>query len=295
MFKNIKYLAAISFAAMVVSGCTTAPAPWANPSYNQNQARGNVRPPAPARVQGGTAHQHGTVVHTHPLPAQGIHHTHQYGSGAGISGRAVGSAGQQAQPAPVRQPQPQYQPQRQPQQPPQQNQSQTYGYGYGNNNGGYNAGSQSPYDGSSNPYNSGNNNYGGGNTNNNTKPSTGGYYGDIGGNNNTNSSSSYGGGSSSSSSSYGGSSSSSGGSYDGGSSTYDTSTYGGSSSSSSSNLDDIRDPNYRDGDTYYTVQKGNTVFAVMRITGAYWKDVVKWNDLVAPKYTIHPGQRLRVK
>ncbi|MGV6809026.1 MAG: LysM peptidoglycan-binding domain-containing protein [bacterium] len=275
MFKNIKYLAATSFAAMVVSGCTTAPAPWANPNHNHH-ARGNVQPPV--SVQGGTAHQHGTVVHTHPLPAQGIHHTHQYGSGAGISGRAVGSAGQQAQPAPVRPSQPQPQ--------PQQNQSQTYGYGYGNNSG-YNTGSQSPYDGSGNPYNSGNNNnnnYGGGN---NTNPSSGGFYGDIGGNNNN---SSYG-----SNTNYGGSSSGgSSSSYDGGSS-YDTSTYGGSSSSSSSNLDDIRDPNYRDGDTYYTVQKGNTVFAVMRITGAYWKDVVKWNDLVAPKYTIHPGQRLRVK
>jgi len=270
MFKNIKGLAAVSLAAMVVSGCTTAPAPWANP----NQHRGNVRPPAP--VQGGTAHQHGTVVHTHPLPAQGIHHTHQYGSGAGIAGRAVGSAGQHAQPAPVRQP-------TRPQPQPQQNQSQTYGYGYGGN-----SNSGSPYDGSGNPYTS---TSGGGNNNSNNN--SGGFYGDIGNNNN---SSTYGSGSN-----YGSTSSSSSGStYDNGSS-YDTSTYGGSSSgsssssSSSSNLDDIRDPNYRDGDTYYSVQKGNTVFAVMRITGSYWKDIVKWNDLEAPKYTIHPGQRLRVK
>lgn len=278
MFKNVKWLAAVSLTAMVVSGCTTAPAPWANP----NQHRGNVQPPV--SVQGGTAHQHGTVVHTHPLPAQGIHHTHQYGSGAGIAGRAVGSAGQHAQPAPVRQP-------TRPQPQPQQNQSQTYGYGYDGN---YNAGS--PYDGSGNPYNSSNSGYGGNNNNNNN--SSGGFYGDIGNNNN---SSSYGSGNYGSSSSYGssnygsGSSSSGGSSYDN-SSSYDTSTYGGSSSSSSSSsLDDIRDPNYRDGDTYYSVQKGNTVFAVMRITGAYWKDIVKWNDLEAPKYTIHPGQRLRVK
>jgi hypothetical protein len=230
MDKKIKLLAATSLVAVFVSGCTTAPAPWAN----QNRPAGGG-----SASQGGTAHQHNGVVHTHPLPGQGIHHTHQYGQGAGAVGQPVGSSGGNVN--------------------TNNNTgggSQTYGYDYG----GY-GGATTSYD---NSYNSGSNS---------------GYYNDM--NSGTNNyGSSYDGGSSSTS--YG--------------SNYDTSTYGGNSSTSSSlDMEDIKDPSYREGDTYYTVQRTNTVFAVMRITGAYWKDIVKWNNLQAPKYVIVPGQRLRVK
>ncbi|WML91739.1 LysM peptidoglycan-binding domain-containing protein [Thiothrix lacustris] len=46
---------------------------------------------------------------------------------------------------------------------------------------------------------------------------------------------------------------------------------------------------------YYTVQKGDTVFQVMRNTGVYWKDIIRLNNLEAPNYSISPGQRLQIK
>lgn len=49
------------------------------------------------------------------------------------------------------------------------------------------------------------------------------------------------------------------------------------------------------GGSSYTVKKGDTVFEVMRQTGVYWKDIISLNNLVAPAYTINPGQRLRLK
>lgn len=49
------------------------------------------------------------------------------------------------------------------------------------------------------------------------------------------------------------------------------------------------------GDGFYTVQKGDTVFQVMRNTGVYWKDLIRLNNLEAPNYVINPGQRLRLK
>lgn len=45
----------------------------------------------------------------------------------------------------------------------------------------------------------------------------------------------------------------------------------------------------------YVVQKGDTVFQVMRNTGVYWKDIIRLNNLEAPNYTIAQGQRLRLK
>ena len=45
----------------------------------------------------------------------------------------------------------------------------------------------------------------------------------------------------------------------------------------------------------YVVQKGDTVFQVMRNTGVYWKDIIRLNNLQAPNYPINPGQRLRLK
>ncbi len=52
---------------------------------------------------------------------------------------------------------------------------------------------------------------------------------------------------------------------------------------------------YKAGDSSYTVKKGDTVFSVMRLTGVYWKDIIKKNNLQKPSYTISPGQRLRLK
>ena len=46
---------------------------------------------------------------------------------------------------------------------------------------------------------------------------------------------------------------------------------------------------------FYTVQKGDTVFQVMRNTGVYWKDIIRLNNLAAPNYPITPGQRLTLK
>lgn len=48
------------------------------------------------------------------------------------------------------------------------------------------------------------------------------------------------------------------------------------------------------GDSYI-VQKGDTVFQVMRNTGVYWKDIIRLNNLQAPDYTLQPGQRLILK
>ncbi len=49
------------------------------------------------------------------------------------------------------------------------------------------------------------------------------------------------------------------------------------------------------GGSSYVVRKGDTVFEVMRQTGVYWKDIISMNNLVAPAYTISPGQTLRLK
>ncbi len=49
------------------------------------------------------------------------------------------------------------------------------------------------------------------------------------------------------------------------------------------------------GQTFYIVQPKDTVFAVMRKTGVHWQEIIKLNNLKAPKYIIFPGQSLRVK
>jgi len=51
----------------------------------------------------------------------------------------------------------------------------------------------------------------------------------------------------------------------------------------------------KQGQTFYIVKPKDTVFAVMRNTGVHWKEIIKLNHLKAPKYTIFPGQSLRVK
>ena len=49
------------------------------------------------------------------------------------------------------------------------------------------------------------------------------------------------------------------------------------------------------GQTFYIVKPKDTVFAVMRNTGVHWKKIIQLNNLKAPKYTIFPGQSLRIK
>ncbi len=46
---------------------------------------------------------------------------------------------------------------------------------------------------------------------------------------------------------------------------------------------------------FYIVQPRDTVFEVMRKTGALWTDIIRLNNLKAPKYMIYPEQRLRLK
>ena len=46
---------------------------------------------------------------------------------------------------------------------------------------------------------------------------------------------------------------------------------------------------------FYIVQPRDTVFEVMRKTGALWTDIIRLNNLKAPKYMIYPEQKLRLK
>lgn len=51
----------------------------------------------------------------------------------------------------------------------------------------------------------------------------------------------------------------------------------------------------KQGQIFYVVKPKDTVFEVMRQTGVHWKEIIKLNNLKAPKYTIFPGQSLRVR
>jgi hypothetical protein len=57
---------------------------------------------------------------------------------------------------------------------------------------------------------------------------------------------------------------------------------------------EVASGSYNKGDRTYVVNKGDTVFSVMRLTGIYWKEIIKKNNLIAP-YTISTGQTLRLK
>ena len=78
-----------------------------------------------------------------------------------------------------------------------------------------------------------------------------------------------------------------------GANNYTTPT-GGTTNTTSSSTTTTAPSAYAGGDTY-TVQKGDTVFQVMRNTGVYWKDIIRLNNLAAPNYPITPGQRLTLK
>ncbi len=65
-------------------------------------------------------------------------------------------------------------------------------------------------------------------------------------------------------------------------------------SASSSNSSNSSNHSTGSESDYYTVKSKDTVFEVMRQTGAYWKDIIRLNDLKAPQYEIQPGQRLKL-
>lgn len=56
-----------------------------------------------------------------------------------------------------------------------------------------------------------------------------------------------------------------------------------------------QNPNQDTRPETYTVQKGDTVFSIMRETGVYWKNIIDMNDLKAPDYIITPDQVLILK
>lgn len=230
--------------------------------------RTNYQPPPRYNAgnnSGGVPHSHCGRVHSHPLPSQGLAHTH--GNPACPAGQA--SSGQQG----GAQYGGQYGGQQQ-----GNNSNSGYDYAYGNNNNSsgtnYDYSSQAG-NGSANNDNGGYYNYGGsssGSSNNqnyydSTQPKAPSNYYD----NNSNTNYDY----SSPSSS-------------GGSGSYDTYTGGNSSSGSFA-------PNNYSGGNSYTVKRGDTVFQVMRNTGVYWKDIIRLNNLQAPNYQINPGQVLRLK
>jgi hypothetical protein len=260
---KLKLLAASSFVALITTGCSTAPAPWA-----ANQG-GNA-------ARNGVAHSHNGVVHTHPLPSAGIHHSHRQGGSAPVTRAPAKNNGV-----------------------PHTHNGVSHSHplpssGINHSHGGGQSAAPSSTGGSqaqTSAYDYGSYDYGSnGSGNTTTKPkSESGYYdseysrgGDRSNSGNSRDRDAYryedaGYGRSKDT---GGSSSS----YDGG---RDYSESGASSSSSSTAS------SYSGGD-YYTVQVKDTVFEVMRKTGAYWKDIIRLNDLKAPKYEIQPGQRLKL-
>ncbi len=72
---------------------------------------------------------------------------------------------------------------------------------------------------------------------------------------------------------------------------YQPTTYSGGSAGTTSTATTVA----TGGGSSYVVKKGDTVFEVMRQTGVYWKDIISLNNLIAPAYTISPGQTLRLK
>lgn len=57
----------------------------------------------------------------------------------------------------------------------------------------------------------------------------------------------------------------------------------------------VTNPTNHQGQTIYVVKPKDTVFEVMRLTGVHWKEIIRLNNLKAPKYTIFPGQSLRIR
>jgi len=255
-------------------GYTRPYTPPRNPNYNQQQYN-------PGNNNGGVPHSHCGRVHSHPLPGQGLAHTH--GNPACPAGQAAGGNGQQ------------YGGQQGQQGAGQQGTNNGYDYAYGGN--GNANGNASGYDysgqaGNGGTTNGGNNSYysyGGNNQQGNSNGSN--YYDST----QPKAPSNY--YDNNSSTSYDYSAPSSNGSNGSGSGSYDSYASGGSggNSGSGSGSSGSFSPNNYSGGNSYTVKRGDTVFQVMRNTGVYWKDIIRLNNLQAPNYQINPGQSLRLK
>ena len=225
----------------------------------------------PGNNNGGVPHSHCGRVHSHPLPPQGLAHTH--GNPACPAGAASGgNAGNTGQ----------YTNQQQGGGNQQQGNNSGYDYAYGGN---VNNGGGSTYDYSGQT--------GNGNTGNGTNNNSYYNYGEVGSGTNNNNANYYDSTQPKAPSNY----------YDNNSNTnYDysspnsngvnnnTDPYANSGSSGGS----FAPNNYSGGNTYI-VKRGDTVFQVMRNTGVYWKDIIRLNNLQAPNYQINPGQSLRLK
>lgn len=225
----------------------------------------------PGNNNGGVPHSHCGRVHSHPLPPQGLAHTH--GNPACPAGAASGgNAGNNSQ----------YTNQQQGGGNQQQGNNSGYDYAYGGN---VNNGGGSTYDYSGQT--------GNGNTGNGTNNNSYYNYGEVGSGTNNNNANYYDSTQPKAPSNY----------YDNNSNTnYDysspnsngvnnnTDPYANSGSSGGS----FAPNNYSGGNTYI-VKRGDTVFQVMRNTGVYWKDIIRLNNLQAPNYQINPGQSLRLK
>ena len=272
MTNKLKFLTATSLVAFLATGCSTAPAPWAK---NKNSGSGK-----------GVTHSHNGIVHTHPLPPSGIHHTHRQGGGVGTAvggyGSATGGRNYSTNAVSVKHrhggiihshPLP-------PEGIHHSHSGGPIGQAVGGASGGYYSGGTrtSPYP----DYSYGGAGQGAGYYDGEfgSRRDSGSRYGDYGGYGSDPYNRDYG-------SDYGRNS----GSRDTGyydsrdSSSADSGDYSSKYQSSASDWD---------GGDYYTVQPKDTVFQVMRITGAYWKDIIRLNNLKAPKYEIHPGQRLKL-
>lgn len=242
--------------ASVVAVALTACAP--NPYWqNGNYNRGGG---SAAVNRNAVTHTHCGKTHAHVLPPQGLAHHHGDGCMAGSASAARPYTAPNTYRPPVNTYQPNYQTQYQ-----GTTNTGTTTYGYTDYSGGAAAGG----------------NYAGSTGSSSTyydysKPKS----------SSTTTGSSY--GASSGGSSYydytAPNASGSGGYYD----------YGSNASSSTSKPSSTTTTNYTGGGAY-TVQKGDTVFQVMRNTGVYWKDIIRLNGLQAPDYKLSPGQQLRLK
>ena len=252
MTNKLKLLMATSLVAFVTTGCSTAPAPWAQ-TKNGGSGGSNGK---------GVTHSHNGQVHTHPLPSAGIHHSHRQGGASNNTGNRGGSSNNNAGGVAhthdgIRHTHPL----------PSSGLNHSHGGGYGKAIDGNYSGNGGSYTDT----------YGGYGNGGSGSYDDGYYDSEYGRNRDRSSDSSYGSRYDSGRDSY----------YDSGSSRSDSNTdsdYASSIDSSS---------NYDGGDTY-VVRRKDTVFEVMRQTGAYWKDIIRLNDLKAPKYEIHPGQRLKL-
>lgn len=226
----------------------------------------------PGNNNGGVPHSHCGRVHSHPLPPQGLAHTH--GNPACPAGSASGgNAGNNSQYT-----------NQQGGGNQQQGNNNGYDYAYGGN---VNNGGGSTYDYSGQT--------GNGNTDNGTNNNSYYNYGEVGSGTNNNNTNYYDNTQPKAPSNY----------YDNNSNTnYDysspntngvnnnTDPYANSGSSGGGGS--FAPNNYSGGNTYI-VKRGDTVFQVMRNTGVYWKDIIRLNNLQAPNYQINPGQSLRLK